>query len=689
MADDPERSSGVNEVFTEFRNTPENFLGGKIALFFDHWKELFSDFWLLNHVLGIKVNFEDQNMLVDRKELTFPPEKLLVVKDEITKLLNKNVIKAVADCEGQVVSNVFVRAKKDGTFRMILNLKKFNECIEKIHFKMEMLSHAVNLMKQDCYFGSIDLKDAYYSVNISEADRKFFRFRFQGILYEFCGLPQGFKDSPRLFTKILRPVLGLLREKGHHLVGYIDDFLLQGEDKKECSLALKETGEMFDYLGFTVHPVKSVFVPTQEIEFLGFILNSVKMEVSVSLVKAKAIKDMISEFLGRDKITIRDFAKVIGCLVALDPGVWVGPIFWRRLELDKAKWLKIRKFDFDKPMTLSDRARQDLLWWLDNLDLFPVKVVKQASSVTIMTDASEYGWGAVKGDMKTGGCWLKTEMAHINVLELKAVLFGLKALCDREEGITIKILSDNSTTISCINRMGSSKEECNEITRLIWMWCLQKDIKLLAVHLPGVQNTLADYESRKLRQVEWMIRTDIFDIINVMFGPFDIDLFASRLSKQIDKFMSWLPDPEAVAINALDNEWNYDNMYCFPPFILIPCVLRKLMSTGATVTLIAPHWEKQAWYPRLMKMLTKVPVLLPNVRDILINPITGKGIEVKLRLMACTISGRSSESRDFRKTLETSFVQHGGTIPERLMPHLSNVGSYSVSERNAMPWILM
>ena len=63
-------------------------------------------------------------MLVDRKELTFPPEKLLVVKDEITKLLNKNVIKAVADCEGQVVSNVFVRAKKDGTFRMILNLKK-------------------------------------------------------------------------------------------------------------------------------------------------------------------------------------------------------------------------------------------------------------------------------------------------------------------------------------------------------------------------------------------------------------------------------------------------------------------------------------------------------------------------------------------------------------------------------------
>ena len=65
---------------------------------------------------------------------------------------------------------------------------------------------------------------------------------------------------------------------------------------------------MFDKLGFTVHPNKSVFTPSQEIEFLGFVLNSVKMEVSISNQKAQNIKEMIQDFLHREDIVIRDFA---------------------------------------------------------------------------------------------------------------------------------------------------------------------------------------------------------------------------------------------------------------------------------------------------------------------------------------------------------------------------------------------
>ena len=87
-----------------------------------------------------------------------------------------------------------------------------------------IVNDAINLMTEGCFFGSIDLKDTYFSVNIREESRKFFRFRFNNILYQFIGLPQGYKDK-RIFTKVMLPVLKTLREKGHKLVGYIDDFV--------------------------------------------------------------------------------------------------------------------------------------------------------------------------------------------------------------------------------------------------------------------------------------------------------------------------------------------------------------------------------------------------------------------------------------------------------------------------------
>ena len=79
------------------------------------------------------------------------------------------------------------------SLRMILNLKDMNKLIDKVHFKMETLEAAISLMKEGCYFTSIDLKDAYFSVSIHPEFRKFFRFRFNEDLYEFVALPQGFK----------------------------------------------------------------------------------------------------------------------------------------------------------------------------------------------------------------------------------------------------------------------------------------------------------------------------------------------------------------------------------------------------------------------------------------------------------------------------------------------------------------
>ena len=80
---------------------------------------------------------------------------------EIKSLLQKG---AIAPCEhesGEYISPIFTMPKKDGSSRMILNLKGLNQFIEYIHFKMKSFSTVVSLVKRNCYMASVDLKYAY------------------------------------------------------------------------------------------------------------------------------------------------------------------------------------------------------------------------------------------------------------------------------------------------------------------------------------------------------------------------------------------------------------------------------------------------------------------------------------------------------------------------------------------------
>jgi len=63
-------------------------------------------------------------------------------------------------------------------------------------------------------------------------------------------------------------------------MGYIDDSYLQGDTRDECRLNIVSTARLFTELGFYIHPNKSVFLPTQTLTFLGFILDSAKMTIS-------------------------------------------------------------------------------------------------------------------------------------------------------------------------------------------------------------------------------------------------------------------------------------------------------------------------------------------------------------------------------------------------------------------------
>lgn len=163
----------------------------------------------------------------------------------IDKFLETGVIEKTKHSEGEYISNIFVRPKKDGSYRLILNLKHLNQFVEYHHFKMENLKSAITLMSPNCYMATIDLKDAYYSVSMDQDNRKYLRFTWNNQLFQFTCLPNGLSSAPRIFTKLMKPVYSTLRCKGFENVGYIDDTYLKGRTFHDCEVNITNTVKLF------------------------------------------------------------------------------------------------------------------------------------------------------------------------------------------------------------------------------------------------------------------------------------------------------------------------------------------------------------------------------------------------------------------------------------------------------------
>ena len=162
----------INGQYT-LQNTPDNFHGGKVKDFYSNWTIITSDYWILNTVCGYSIEFDSapqQNPAIP--SLNFSKHEKQLVDIEIEKLLVKNVISEVQHVPWEFISNIFLRPKKDGSHRVIFSVKDLNNYIEYHHFKMDTLRTALQLIKLDCWFTSIDLKDAYYSVSVIKEDRK-------------------------------------------------------------------------------------------------------------------------------------------------------------------------------------------------------------------------------------------------------------------------------------------------------------------------------------------------------------------------------------------------------------------------------------------------------------------------------------------------------------------------------------
>ena len=537
--------------------------------------------------------------------------------------------------------------------RPVINLKPLNQYVQNIHFKMENIQMALNLISQGDFMVSLDLKDAYFNIPIFSLHRKYLRFIWRGQRYEFTCLPFGYSLAPRVFTKVFKPIISHLRLHGLRIIIFLDDILLVASSRQECLDQLQFLRKLITDLGFIVNDKKSQLEPSTTLTFLGFIIDSIDMKLYLQQDKIDKTVLACSSLISNESPTIRQVAQVTGLLVSSFPAVPYLRIYYRSIESCKSRCLSAHNGDYDQHVCLSSDAIADLNWVIHNLFQYNgCYFGPKPIALIIESDASLLGWGATCNGQPAQGQWSVLEVSHhINYLELLAAFYALQTFAENAHNIHVQLKLDNSTAISYISNMGGIKSEhLNSLARQLWEWCMARNVFVSAQHIPGHMNLEADKLSRTFSyNLEWSLNTNVFkQITQLMLVP-DIDLFASSLNAKLSRFVTWHPEPGAEAVNAFSINWSNLKCYAFPPFSLLPQVLRKISVDKALVLLIAPVWTTQSWYPLLLQLLIDKPILLPRKDNLLFQPHsqTLHPMRDHLVLAAWKLSGNPLETEAF------------------------------------------
>ena len=144
-------------------------------------------------------------------------------------------------------------------------------------------------------------------------------------------------------------------------------------------------------------------VPTQQIQYLGFLIDSRGMKIRLTQEKVVHIVATCMKIQLKHSLPIRELARLIEKLTATLPAIYQAPLWYR--ELQRLKNLALQQSQsFDNLVVLSEEAMLELEWWSTKMILVNGKsVLAKDPDLIIETDASVQGWGAVCKGVRTGG----------------------------------------------------------------------------------------------------------------------------------------------------------------------------------------------------------------------------------------------------------------------------------------------
>ena len=544
---------------------------GSLQYFLKNWEKLTNDPFILELVKGYQIPFlSELSRTAPPSAISMSQKEIAIVDQEIQEMLKKDAVKLVQhSTENQFLSSIFIVPKKDSGHRSVINLRKLNKHIPYIHFKMEGPFFLKEILLKGDYMCKIDLKDAYFSVLLNRKSQKFVSFKWKDLIYQFLCLCFAMGPAPRIFTKLMKVPISLMRKLNVRLIIFLDDILLMAASVEELTLARGTLIYLLQNLGFLINIKKSVLQPCQTIQFLGMEINSIDMTVTLPQEKKDQIVKQCQDLLRKSSVSIRELTQLIvkaginsHCSSASTTPISsnamqanIGVICSRRLQLRNKT---IRQGEDRTAMVGTESSLKQ--WEVSYI--LPSPVTNSLRCIfrrlrCILSRTQNRGTMDITRE-KRSYKYFRTDSSKIcNFTRLHPT------------AKTIHIKMDNIVALSYLVNMGGTRNQLLvQINKEIWEYLLDKGITITAEYLPGALNREADMESRTVKDSsEWKLNPVVFQNLCKSWWTPDIDLFASRVSHQVPAYVSWKLDPYSKGRDAFQTCWTHTKGYAFPHFL--------------------------------------------------------------------------------------------------------------------------
>jgi hypothetical protein len=540
-----------------------------------------------------------------------------------------------------------------------------NEHLSRTPCLLDGLAHVVPLLQRHAGMSKIDIADAFlcWPIYAGDCDFQGVRHPVTGLFYRYRYALFGNSQSPSIQQEWARVIQHIVLTEGLRFCdpalpegqysnlnvagAYLDDFMFL---HAACLSPWQQALQFWSILctlrtyGLPVKHQKSEWPHTCR-EYTGVCLDTTMGTVSLSENRRRALQVGLRLTLQGGPVVLRaTLASLVGklqwCVTVLPAGqAHLVECYKARDALvtdlaafTSAAWLP------DVTCHLSPAARRELLWWVATLDAPCVRQVwwpgednaclwtksvlpslppdedlalPSANSAfeCLTTDAS--GWA--------GGAWWREHRAHLaltpqelaghlgassNLRELHMVPWALNLWGPDLAGSRVLIRLDNLAAVGAVNKGASMSPGFQSILLRLHSVLQTHRIQLVARHIPGVENTLADGISRLKGHVDdqdWRLDPQVHALLHARWGPFHVDACSDPLGRN-----AFYPTFWSELDSCLLHSWGGRHVYCNPPFRAAEEVLRHFWTCfwtapqSSSAVFVLPVWTTASWW-RLLR----------------------------------------------------------------------------------------
>ena len=355
---------------------------------------------------------------------------------------------------------------------------------------IDHITDQVKAIGRDCQLYNVDISRAFRHIKVDPLNYDLLGLSWRHIYLDTC-VPFGSRHSSQIFQRCSDTVRFIMRQNGHTIVGYVDNYIGFGTPT-EAEASFQTLVSLLHRLGLTISE-KNLVPPSTQVTCFGVKIDTANGFVSIPPEKMQAISDMVIDWQGKKFCTKRQLQSLLGHLLYIHKCVKPAKFFLNRmLEL-------LRNAHNAACIKLIPAFYRDLRWFKNFLPHFNGVALYDHKKIDCQThlDACLQGLGGIYGSqvyhLKTPLGFRSLNIAH---LEMVNILVATKMFCHQWSKKSVQIFCDNSAVVWVLQSGRTKDPYLAACARNGWLWAGIFDINFVFSHIRGKSNCIADLLSR-------------------------------------------------------------------------------------------------------------------------------------------------------------------------------------------------